>query len=517
MKIRDILLPASFAILCTYFVQSLVNYFATKNSPENSAALQPGQRSFVAPKQEQLIKPLQTEVDFLDKDIACQGNEHTVTTERLIARYASCGAVISQLTSKRFPGVEEKELTFLDIAQPGEREKGAFLVALQDKTPLSYELVSEKAEQNVHTVLWRAKTDACTVEKEFKFFNNSYKVDLAVTIEPHKPEGVQPRIFVTSPSLKIVGAQDAVQGLVMGDTNVLEKKDLKAMESGLWIDQTLFGTENRYFIMALVADDANFVQRAYYKIVGVNQVASILEGPLVQKKTSWNLSFYCGPKQLNAMNEVDSRLQATLDFDYGWLAPISKLAMKVLNFIYRYVHNYGWAIILLTLLIKIVLVPFSMRAEKSAKKAAEMKKKLQYIEQKFKHDPEALAREKTELIKKNGMFDLGCLSIFVQIPILLALQKALSSSIELYQAPFVGWIHDLSAIDPYYVFPALVGLGIFIHSSSAGDARQRLVTIMMALIVGALMMNFAVGLVLFICASTWLSIVQTRLQKAFKI
>lgn len=517
MKIRDILLPASFAILCTYFVQSLVHYYSTKDTQEKSFDVRPGQRSFVAPKQEQLIKPLMTEIDFFDKDVACQGTEHTLTTDHLIAQYTSCGATISQLTSKRFPGVEEKELTFLSIAQPSEREKSAFLVALQEKTPLNYELVSETKTKEVHSILWRAKTASCTIEKEFKLFNDSYKIDLNLTIEPHTPEGVQPRIFVPSPHLKLVGSPDSVQGLVMGDSNVMEKKNPEAMESGLWIDQTLFGTENRYFIMALVADDANFVQRAYYKIIGVNQVASILEGPLVQKKTSWNLSFYCGPKQLAAMNQVDSRLQAALDFDYGWLAPISKVAMKVLNFIYRYVHNYGWAILLLTLLIKIALVPFSMRAEKSAKKAAEMKKKLQYLEQKYKHDPEALVREKTELIKKNGMFDLGCLSIFVQIPILLALQKALSSSIELYQAPFVGWIHDLSAIDPYYVFPALVGLGIFIHSSSTGDPRQRMVTVMMALIVGALMMNFAVGLVLFICASTWLSIAQTYLQKALKI
>ncbi len=139
------------------------------------------------------------------------------------------------------------------------------------------------------------------------------------------------------------------------------------------------------------------------------------------------------------------------------------------------------------------------------------------MEQKYKDNPEQLRHEKAELVRKHGIFDVGCLSMFAQLPLLLGLNRALSTSIELYKAPFFGWIKDLSAIDPWYILPMTVGLGLLMHSGRAGDPRQRLVTVFMALVITGLMSNFAAGLVLFIAVSTWSSIVQSRLQKAFKV
>lgn len=514
MKIKDFIVPAALVVVSTWFAQSLVNHYLDKKETEAPVEVKAGQ-SFVVPKKEQLIKPLMTEVDFLEADTPCKDKAITVSTARLQAQFSHCGAAITELTSKKLTGVEEKPLTFIDAQPYSERERLAFLLAFEEKTPLNYELVSQAQDKGIHTIRFRATAATAVIEKEFRLYDDSYKLDITISVEPKTPAGVQPRLLVPAPYLAMERTTDIVQGVFVNDDRVLEKKKPEDLEGRLWVMPTLFGAEDRYFVSCLVNDKNHFVQRAYYSPQGTHQLIALLEGPTVTQKSSWELSFYCGPKQIAEMDKVDTRLEATLD--YGWLGPISKFSMVVLNFLYHYIHNYGIAIMILTLLIKLLLVPFTFRAEKSAKKAAETKKKLQYLEQKYKHDPETLAREKAELIRKGGLFDVGCLAMFAQLPILVGLNRALSTSIELYHAPFFGWIKDLSAIDPYYILPALTALGIFVHSGTANDPRQRMVTLFMALVVGGVMINFAAGLVLFIGMSTWLSIAQTRIQKALKV
>ena len=142
---------------------------------------------------------------------------------------------------------------------------------------------------------------------------------------------------------------------------------------------------------------------------------------------------------------------------------------------------------------------------------------MQYIEHRYKNDPEALAREKAEAIKKYGIPEMaGCLPLLMQIPMFIGLNRALSSSFELYQAPFFGWITDLSVKDPYYVLPLLGALGMVIRTASAGDPRQRVQAMLIAIIVAAVTSSFAAGLTLYICVSTWIGLLQMYLQKAMK-
>jgi len=511
MKFKEILYTALFIMIGTWIVQALI----IKNQPEAAEVEQvkPGQ-SFVAPKKEQLVRPLMTEVDFLDSDLSCVVQGVQVDTARAGIQFSTCGAIISRFESKRLP-TREEPLTIIESDPANERERGAFLVAFHEKTPYNYTLISDTKKDGVYTTVFKAETDFCFIQKEFRFYDDSCKIDLILTLEPRNHQEVQARLFVPSPFIRS-DATDIVHGIVFNEQNVLEKRNFDAVDGRLWVMPTLFGSEDRYYINALVADPENFVQRAYYKPQGAKQLTAILEGPVVQQKTTWKLSFYCGPKQIKEIARVDSRLEATLD--YGWLGPIAKFAMRFLNFIYGYIASYGWAIIILTLLIKLLLIPFTYRAEKSAKKAAELKRKLQYLDQKYKDDPDMLAREKADLIRKSGMSDmLGCLPMFAQIPILLGLNRALSTSVELYKASFL-WMKDLSAIDPLYILPALLGVGMFIQTGMApGDLRQRLVTILMSLVVAGVTANLAAGLVLFLCVSTWLSIAQSRIQKSLKI
>jgi YidC/Oxa1 family membrane protein insertase len=189
----------------------------------------------------------------------------------------------------------------------------------------------------------------------------------------------------------------------------------------------------------------------------------------------------------------------------------------LLNFLYTFLGNYGWAIVALTVLTKLVLLPFSLSGAKSMKKHAEMQKKLKYLQQKYKDDPETLMRERADLVRKEGLSGLsGCLPILLQLPIFFALSRVLSSSIELYQAPFFGWITDLSARDPYYILPILVALAMLLQATTV-DAAQRMQLIIMALVFGAITANLSAGLCLYIFMSTLLGVVQAMIQQRCKV
>ena len=218
---------------------------------------------------------------------------------------------------------------------------------------------------------------------------------------------------------------------------------------------------------------------------------------------------------MKALSLVDSRLEGVLD--YGWFAPFSKLLLYLLNFFYGLLKSYGLAIIAVTLLVRLVMVPFTLKGEQSQRKHQEAQKKLQYLEQKYKHDPELLAREKAEFARKHGVPGLlGCLPLLLQIPVFIGLQRVLTNAIELYKVPFL-WVPDLSARDPYYIFPALVGMGMIAQMAQSGDPRQRIANILLAIIIAAVTANLSAGLTLFICVSTLLGLAQTALQKAFRL
>jgi YidC/Oxa1 family membrane protein insertase len=260
------------------------------------------------------------------------------------------------------------------------------------------------------------------------------------------------------------------------------------------------------------------VQRAYYKLEERTHLFSVVEGPTVTEKTSWTLSFYFGPKELNALAAVDTRLEKTLDYS-GMFSFLAKLLLYLLNWLYLYVHNYGLAIILLTLLIQICLLPVSLRngEEKFKKQQAEYQRELAMIEQRFAGNQEKLLAERTALIRRKGLPGWGCLlPILLQLPIFFALSRVLSSSFELYQAPML-WISDLSQRDPYYILPALIIVSGLIMQDMKGDPQQRMSKIMMAFVFGAFSSTFAAGLALYFLMSRVFGFIQTKLMHFFRL
>ena len=506
MNIKNYIIPLTLGLITTWAIQYFVinRYFGTQEGGE----IKSGQ-TFVAPQSAMEAQPLNREIDFIDEaGPEDDGSLQTlIETEHASYLFSSKGACLKQLTFKRMMNGKLVALRTIDSSDTATRENCCFLLALDKKTPYLYTLIDQKKLASATQLTYQAETDEVTVKKIFTIHHSKFQIDVALEVTP-KQNPVQIRLFYNAPSMPEV-KDDIISAVYNSQKGSIQKEAGKKLDLNKgWFAPTFFGSDNRYFVHAMVADQNKFAQRAYYSLVGNSDLFSILESAWINKPTEWALSFYFGPKEDAAMNVVDSRLEQTLDYS-GLLAPLSRLLLMILKYLYSFLHNYGWAIVVMTLLINLVLLPFNIKSAQSMKKYAEFQKKLSYVQQRYKDDPDTLAKERTQLISKHGMPGAGgCLTKLLQLPIFFALSRVLSSSIELYKAPFIFWIHDLSARDPYYVLPILITLSM-IFMSTTNDPKQRFTMIAVALIFGAASVNFSAGLCLYIFIGVVLTGIQT--------
>lgn len=519
MKFKDFVIPVGLALLTTWVIQ---HYVLSPSGSQQAAAVKSGQ-GFVAPKEKRELKPLNTEIDFYDNEAHKELQHVIVETHGAKLVFSNHGASLDSIEFMRINGsIGGGSLSTITAPTEGDRDNRCLLVALNQKTPYYYDLVAKQDSQDKVELTYQAETPDALVQKKFTVYKNSFKLDVDLTLEPKNGMALDARVFFPSPQVTDIAKYDVISVVVSNEKGSVTKigRDSLTPEQG-WFAPTLFGTDDHYFVHAYVEASNDFVQRAYTMFSEKQKqgIVSILEGPSVAQKQTWRLSFFFGPKEGNAMALVDPRLEQTLDYS-GFFAPISKFLLYILKLIYHYVKNYGFAIIVLTLLVKLILLPFTFHAEESMKKRMEFDKKLKYIQQKYKENPEMLAKERAELIQKHGMPGLsGCLPLLLQIPIFIALSRVLSSAIELYKAPFVFWITDLSVKDPYYILPLVIVIGMIMQqltTVSSADPKQRLSAFAMALIIGAVTSSLAAGLALYICTFTLFGVAQTYIVRAFK-
>ena len=214
---------------------------------------------------------------------------------------------------------------------------------------------------------------------------------------------------------------------------------------------------------------------------------------------------FIGPKRYEILHAIDPTLSALVD--YGWLSVLVRPLVLSLQFIHKYVGNYGWAIIILTFIINLVLFPVRYKQMASMKKMSVLQPQIKAIQEKYKRmkrtDPRRskMNEEVMGLYKEHGVNPLGgCLPLVIQMPFLFAFYQMLYSSIELRGAPFIGWITDLSQHDPYYVTPILMGVSMVIQQKmtpAAGDATQRKMMMALPVVFTFFFLNFSSGLVLY--------------------
>jgi len=297
------------------------------------------------------------------------------------------------------------------------------------------------------------------------------------------------------------------------------------------------GLEDKYFLMALIptlesngrqVEDDEFGEASSAAMVSktlwVSDVvedefssATLARVSLIEKlrladgetATIEHIAFM-GVKDYNRLKKIGSRLEEAIEF--GYFAVIAKPCLVLLNFFNKYANNYGIAIILLTILFKVIFYPLTKYGLKSMKNMQTMQPQMKAIKEKYKDDKTKKNKATMELYKRNKINPMGgCLPMILQIPIFIGLYEVLAVTIELRHAPFAFWLVDLSAKDPYYITPVLMGISMFLHQKmtpSAMDPMQAKMMMIMPVVMTFLFLNFPSGLVLYWLVNNILSIVQ---------
>jgi YidC/Oxa1 family membrane protein insertase len=219
---------------------------------------------------------------------------------------------------------------------------------------------------------------------------------------------------------------------------------------------------------------------------------------------------YVGPQEQGLLKTLAPGLELTVD--YGWLRPLAVPLFWVLNEIHSVVNNWGVAIILLTVIIKLIFYPLSAASYKSMAKMKVLAPKLQRLKERFGDDRQRMHQAMMELYKTEKINPLGgCLPIVVQIPVFIALYWVLLLSVELRQAPFILWIQDLSRPDPFFILPILMGATMFIQTwlnPTPPDPMQAKLMKIMPIAFSVFFFFFPSGLVLYWLVNNILSIAQ---------
>ncbi len=292
------------------------------------------------------------------------------------------------------------------------------------------------------------------------------------------------------------------------DFSDMDKAALKeTVESG-WVAWL-----QHYFVSAWIpAPDRPHVYRtskdsAGNYIVGFTSPATVIPAG---EQAVISADFYAGPKIQDRLEAISPGLELTVD--YGFLWWIAQPLFWVLSFIHGFVGNWGWSIILLTLLIKLIFFPLSATSYRSMANMRRVAPKLAALKEQYGDDRQKMSQGMMELYKKEKINPLGgCLPILVQMPVFIALYWTLMESVEMRQAPWLGWITDLSLKDPYFILPILMGATMFIQQQlnpTPPDPMQAKVLKMLPIIFTFFFLWFPAGLVLYWVVNNILSIAQ---------
>ena len=303
----------------------------------------------------------------------------------------------------------------------------------------------------------------------------------------------------------------------------LEDKDPVSFTGARW-----FGVDSRYFMISLSGTQAlTCTQSVDPKLLSLKAGVPAGFSPLSTSAVYYadfvnsaeqvksEVTFYGGPKQLDLLAAVEPSLNEAIDF--GIFSPICYLMLWAMGLFFSWLPNWGLAIILLTVLVKLLTLPLTLKQYRSMAAMKKIQPELSALKEQHKDDPMRMQQETMALYKKHGANPLsGCLPMLVMMPIYFALYRTIYSAVELYQAHFIGWLHDLSMPDPYFVTPVVLAGLMFLQAqlqptnSAMDPAQRKMLTTFMPLMFGGMMLFLPSGLVLYILVNTALGLVQQQ-------
>lgn len=450
----------------------------------------------------------------------------TVDTDLYTAVFSTQGAGLKKLVLKKYKetaGPQGKDIVLIDESNPtryalltDSRELGIASTAVYQVTGENLKL----SDGNKGSIEFTTVTpQGIELKKRFNFGGNVYHFGLTEELRnvgagradgklhilqndrvvPHKSEG----------RYEVYGPTTLSEGKVVSDKlDNLLKAPVQHSNNVTW---SSFG--DKYFMGAVIADKGSIANVSLTR-PSTDVVVRDISAPSVSlqpgQSAALNYSVYYGPKDLDILKAQGNRLEDVID--YGWFGPVAKPLVYSLKYLYKYTGNYGIAIIIITFILKLIFFPLTHKSYKSMKEMQKLQPKMNELKEKFKNDRDAMNKAVMELYRTHKVNPMGgCLPMLVQIPVFFGLYRALMYSIELRHAPFMLWITDLSAKDPYYVTPIIMGATMFIQQKmtpSNMDPVQAKMMLMLPVVFTFMFLNFPSGLVVYWLVNNVLTIAQ---------
>jgi len=449
----------------------------------------------------------------------------TVDTPEFTAVFSNRGAQLVSFTLKKYQRKDQaNQMVDLVRSRDPRRSDFPFMLETRDmglagRWNSALYAVADRTERGMRVIDYRYSDGRHTVTKSFRFDPaRPYLFDFSTNVQPPLPYRV-----AVGPGIRNIGAEEVDSASVITGNGVVEadgKFKVHPREKGDSFQEfeniDYIGIEDNYFLTVLrptTGGEGMLVRRSYAIAGATKKRQDFFAAVNAENGTVAGNAFF-GPKETRILDSYGFGNALQL----GWFGLIARFFLVALTWINTFTHNYGWAIIVLTILIKIVLYPLQHKSNVSMKKMQRISPKIEAIKAKYKKsrtDTEQrnkMNMEMMQLYQKEGINPMaGCLPLVLQLPILWGFYNLLSRAIELRGAPWMLWIKDLSEKDPTYVLPILMTATMFLQTyltPATGDPAQRKMFLIMPLVFGFMFKDFPSGLVLYWFVQNILTIIQ---------
>ncbi len=461
-----------------------------------------------------------------------KGDLVSVRTDFYQAQINLVGGTLNRVDLLNYPVSTDKPdvpFTLLNDSPPGVFLAQSGLVGSEGApnhhqrfTASSTEFVMAEGEDKLVVPLKWTGSNGVSVVKRYVFYRDRYKIDVSFEVSNNTEEPWQGQMYgqfqrgVVEETRGIFRTYTYTGGVVSTPEKPYEKVDFSDMtksnlnlaSQGGWIAMI-----QHYFAGAWIPDQN--VNSQYYTKALVNEryVIGVLTPPKsvpAGARDTFELGLYVGPKIQSRMQGIAPNLERTVD--YGWLWLIAEPLFWLLDWIHGFVGNWGWSIVILTLIIKLAFFHLSATSYKSMARMRKVQPRIVAIRERYGKDKQRMNQAMMELYKKEKINPLGgCFPILVQIPVFIALYWVLLESVELRQASFILWFDDLSVHDPYFVLPILMGATMFAQQKlnpPPPDPMQAKIMMALPFVFTFFFLFFPSGLVLYWFVNNLLSIAQ---------
>ncbi len=478
--------PAAQRVAQTPAAQQAVNAGSGANATTSAAATSPTQNNPTA------VAAVVAEKSFLYSD---DNVEWTISSD---------GMGLKNLILKKYKNRAQKQVEFVS------NEKIFSLFANNQKVNFALSKVSETEFRGEAIVDGKKITRKLTYNQDKTHFESVIEFDpglqnVTLSLDEKKASDSGASFFMPTFERQDFLYREADK--VIAEPISALKDDEKFEKRANTVSLASIGTQ--YFTAAII--DKSDLTPSLSMRVEAQQAKMLLSYDLnnSQLKTLKQI-YYVGAKNTDVLKQIDPLLPEVMD--YGIFGFISKPLLKLMKLMHDLFGNWGLAIIGLTLIVRIVLLPFNIMSFRSARAMQKIQPLLKETRERYKNDPLKVNRETMALMKEHKANPLsGCLPMFIQIPIFFALWKTIGSSVEIYQQPFFGWITDLSSNDPFFVIPVLMGITMYFQQKltpTTMDPTQQKILNFMPIIFTVFMFSLPSGLTLYNFISALFGVIQ---------